>query len=421
MNVLGHLVFLLLYCAAAAGIVVFVPDLQFGVSQEQALVMAGFCVLGGGLLHQVLAAAARRRYHAGQIAALRRAYGYLEDELTWTRREVKAVREALEAVAGSSKAAQGTAVVDDVVTEVNVLESLVERLAARKQAIAQPAAAAAGTVLAIGDPAVRPSVRAPIPVGRAVEPQDPANDAAVLDAVRAALRDDRIDLVLQPIVSLPQRKHRFYECFSRLRADDGTVLVPEQYIAIAEESGLITAIDNMLLFRCIQLLRKVRHRNQALGFFCNLSPHTLGDEDFFGDFVEFLEANDELAPNLIFEIAQDDLEQHGPAERRHLDRLAILGCHFSMDRVQSLEVDPQALAQRQIRFIKFDAGALAQQSTVAKLNKLRDLMADLDAHRIDVIAEKIEDEKTLLEVLDFEIDFGQGYLFGEPRPAGSSD
>ena len=102
------------------------------------------------------------------------------------------------------------------------------------------------------------------------------------------------------------------------------MLLPEQYIGLAEREGLVTAIDNMLLLRCIQLLRKVQRKKPKLGFFCNVSPRTLGDEDFFGDFLGFLEQNDELAPNLVFEFAQGDFARHGKTENRHIDRLAML-------------------------------------------------------------------------------------------------
>ncbi|MSO89425.1 MAG: EAL domain-containing protein [Rhodospirillaceae bacterium] len=47
--------------------------------------------------------------------------------------------------------------------------------------------------------------------------------------------------------------------------------------------------------------------------------------------------------------------------------------------------------------------------------KVLALKAALDRHGIDLIVEKVESEKTLVELLDFQIDFGQGYLFGEPR------
>ena len=58
--------------------------------------------------------------------------------------------------------------------------------------------------------------------------------AALLDTVRGALAENRIDLYLQPIVSLPQRRTVFYESFSRLRDETGRVMMPSEYLAVAE-------------------------------------------------------------------------------------------------------------------------------------------------------------------------------------------
>src|SRR3546814_16197386 len=77
------------------------------------------------------------------------------------------------------------------------------------------------------------------------------DESAVLEIARQALRDDRIDLVLQPIVLLPQRKRRYYECFSRLRHAYGEMILPAKYIAVAEREGIVSAIDHMLVVRCL--------------------------------------------------------------------------------------------------------------------------------------------------------------------------
>jgi cyclic-di-GMP phosphodiesterase TipF (flagellum assembly factor) len=87
-----------------------------------------------------------------------------------------------------------------------------------------------------------------------------ADEATVLEIVREGLRNNRVDLFVQPVVSLPQRKHRHYECFSRIRAADGAMITPEQYLAIAEREGLIGAIDNMLLFRSLAEAVGADHR-----------------------------------------------------------------------------------------------------------------------------------------------------------------
>ena len=52
----------------------------------------------------------------------------------------------------------------------------------------------------------------------------------MLEIIRRALEENRVDLYLQPVVSLPQRKLRFYEALSRLRSEDGAIIMPAQYI-----------------------------------------------------------------------------------------------------------------------------------------------------------------------------------------------
>jgi cyclic-di-GMP phosphodiesterase TipF (flagellum assembly factor) len=89
-----------------------------------------------------------------------------------------------------------------------------------------------------------------------------------------------------------------------------------------------------------------------------------------------------------------------------------------MDQVTDLDVDATALGERQFRFIKVDAQRLLQASRdeSAPVDPRR-FKAALERNHIDLVVERIESEQTLLELLDYPIDFGQGYLFGEPRQA----
>jgi cyclic-di-GMP phosphodiesterase TipF (flagellum assembly factor) len=70
------------------------------------------------------------------------------------------------------------------------------------------------------------------------------------------------------------------------------------------------------------------------------------------------------------------------------------------------------LASRHIRFIKIEIDRLLSG---AQLD--HGLLRALRRHRIDLIVEKVEDESRLIDLLDYEIDYGQGYLFGAPRLA----
>ncbi|MDF1748532.1 MAG: EAL domain-containing protein [Alphaproteobacteria bacterium] len=252
----------------------------------------------------------------------------------------------------------------------------------------------------------------------------PAEDA-MLSTIRDALKDDRVDLYLQPIVSLPQRKRRFYECFSRIRAANGEVIGPDRYIPVAKSAGLLTAIDNMLLFRCVQLLRKLRRKDFSAAFFCNIAPHTLKDREFFRDFIQYMESHSELAPNLVLEFSQSDIGPNFQGLGSDFNRLGGLGYRFSLDGVRNLDLDLDALEERHFAYIKIEAETVLSrlQKGGTPATELRALKQELDRRGIDLIVDRIETEATLVELLDFNIDFGQGYLFGEPRlskePAGA--
>ena len=237
----------------------------------------------------------------------------------------------------------------------------------------------------------------------------------ILEIVQSGLRSDRVDLYIQPIVSLPQRKIRHFECLSRIRDEDGSIILPEQYVKIAESAGLMAAVDNLLLFRCIQLVRRANINNFHGLFFCNLSKHTMHDQNFFEDFIEFLKDNKELANRLVFEVSQADFDERDSNRERLLTLLSTSGCRLALSSVTYPKVDIESLDQCQFKFIKIEAATL-QKAIVANppldLVMLRRILAN---HTMDLIVEKIESEDTLLQMLEYDIDFGQGFLFGEPK------
>ena len=339
----------------------------------------------------------------------------MEGALLEMRADLDAQRRATERALAASAEGPDRAAIDEVASEVRVLHALVAGLSAR--GATGGASAPAAAVRAGAAPGSQVQLRA---VGGKEPPRASLllDEPEILSIVRSGLREGRVDVYVQPIVSLPQRRHRFYECFSRIRDADGNVVGPDRYLGGAEREGLIGAIDNMLLFRSVQLVRRIHKANREVGIFVNISEHSLADKRFFRDFAAFVAENKELAPYLIFEFAQAHVARHGAAVMLELERLARRGFRFSMDQVTDLDLDIDALAERQFRFIKVDARRLLQaaRDEAAPLD-LRRFKASLDRHQIDLVVERIEDEQALLELLDYPIDFGQGYLFGEPRLA----
>ncbi|MFI4935035.1 MAG: EAL domain-containing protein [Caulobacterales bacterium] len=249
--------------------------------------------------------------------------------------------------------------------------------------------------------------------------------AALLETVREALAAGRVDLYLQAVVSLPQRRTQYYESFSRLRDESGRVMMPAEFLSVAEPGGLIAAIDNLLLFRCVQIVRRLAKQERKIGIFCNISLASLGDEVFFPQFMEFLAANRDLAGSLIFELGQGAYDARGSLEARSMAKLADLGFRFSLDKVTDLDLDFQDLARTDVKFVKIAAPVLLEQLEEddggLTLKSVPDLQAADFAplaarHGIELVVEKVESERQVVDVLELNISLGQGHLFGEPRP-----
>jgi len=338
-----------------------------------------------------------KRATAKEMAHLRRMHLEFETALHETRARVGELGGLIEERAGAQE--------KKIVAELKVLESLMRDFAGK---IARGAAA-------VPAPAPRPQRG---PAGAYLNTL--GDKGALLETVRASLEQNRVDLYLQPIVSLPQRKLRYYEALSRLRDHNGQIIMPAQYIQVAGAAGLMSVVDNLLLFRCVQIVRRLIQKNRDIGIFCNISGETLADREFFPQFLDYMAANRDLAGQIVFEFSQAAVLAAGAEGEKNLAALATLGFPLSMDHVESLKVDFLRLKAIGFRHIKLRASALTQEPARGMGGEASHIAAEdfkklLTRHGLNLIAERVEDEKTVVQLLDYAVDYAQGYLFGEPR------
>lgn len=355
--------------------------------------------LGFGLLlaavgvHLLVVAQARRNMAEEEVLALRAQHMALRDR-------IGAIEDRLDRLERSTGRSTG------MIEELKALQQLLARVADRRDwQAARPEAASRAATLDHDDGATAASTAG-------------EGGAATLDVLRAALEENRVEIYLQPIVRLPQRKPALFEAYSRLRAEDGTEIMAEAYLPVAEAAGLIATIDNLLLLRCVQLVRRNQHRRDNPTVLVNISPHSLNDAAFFTDFIDYMLFNRELSETLVFEFPAAEFLDLAPETEADLARLAEAGFRFSLDRVQWWPIDPGQFAGRHVGYLKLDAATLQEDYAGDDGPKrFRSLQAAFEQQGIALVAEKIEAEDQLLDLLDLGIDYGQGYLFGEPmRP-----
>ncbi len=343
--------------------------------------------------------------------ALRQEIERLKDAQKLLAEHLESTQAALEGLADTLQE-EAAAKTETLTGEVRMLEDLVERMGETLEARLTLARSGLGGGFA------------PAGSGGGGFARPDHQTAALLETVRDALAHNRVDLYLQPVVSLPQRRTVFYESFSRLRDDGGRVMMPAEYLSVAEPEGLVSAIDNLLLFRCVQIVRRLAKSDRKVGIFCNIALGSLGDEVFFPQFLEFLSQNRDLGGALIFELGQKAFAERGSVEARNMAKLADLGFRFSLDKVTDLDLDFADLSRADVKFVKISADVLLDQLLEVggrmALKSMRDLQAsDFAAltrrYGVEVIAEKVEAERQVIDILELDVGYGQGHLFGEPR------
>ncbi|WP_372706655.1 EAL domain-containing protein [Brevundimonas sp.] len=385
----GFLVFGYLFLALTVGAFIWRAGLGTGAGAAGAIATLGLLVA----VHAWLTGRTERAALKKEIDQVREAHRLLADAMESTQGALTELAQAIETGTLSST--------EQLSGEVRMLETLIQQMS---ESIDQRVSEA--------------------PPASPFEARHRQQSNVLLQTIHAALAENRVDLYLQPVVSLPQRRTIFYESFTRLRAADDRVMMPAEYLSVAEGEGLVPAIDNLLLFRCAQIVRRLARQDRKVGVFCNVALSSLGDETFFPQFLDFLSENRDLNQALIFELGQATFDARGAIEARNMAKLADLGFRFSIDKVQTLDLDFADLQRSDVKFMKVSADLLIETlldtDAASALPSLRDISAADFAgltrrYGIELIAEKCETERQIVDILELDVGMGQGHLFGEPR------
>lgn len=394
MPAIGHIMLALAYLTASAfGGVALYQQLQ--VTAEFSAIIGGGAALGMLQMHALLARGGMDRDFNDRLKKLKDEIRKLSVRLTSSEDHAHEIRQHVDRELSERRSA--------LVSEMRSLEDIIGRLSRNFDTRLHDVRSSTGDHTIDG--------------------------GAALDAVRDALRENRVDLHLQPIVNLPQRRVCFYEGFTRLRHADGKLIMPSEFLAAAERANLMGTIDNMLLFRCVQIVRRLSERDRRIGVFCNVALTSLEDENFFPSFLEFMRENRDLAGSMIFEFGVKAFTHRSDIASRNMAKLRDLGFRYSLDKGDGLAFDLPDLQSAGVRFVKVNGDRLLEELTPGGERPLSSITRDIapedvpavfTRYGVDLIAEKVESEKSVIELLEFDIPFGQGHVFGAPRPIKGS-
>ncbi|QWC56946.1 EAL domain-containing protein [Erythrobacter sp. 3-20A1M] len=237
--------------------------------------------------------------------------------------------------------------------------------------------------------------------------------------LRDALRSGRIEPFYQPLVRLEDGRIIGYEVLARWRLDDGSLRMPDDFIAVAEEAGLISNLFYALLERAAA---DVRQWPADLIFAVNLSPVQFGDAWLIERVLQILTEAGVAPGRLEIEITENALVTDIELACDIIRRFKRQGIKIALDDFGTGYSSLRHLGELEFDKLKIDRSFIANlQSSESSRTIVRTITAMAHNLGLQVTVEGIENAESARSVIDFGCDIGQGYLYGRPASEARLD
>ncbi len=233
--------------------------------------------------------------------------------------------------------------------------------------------------------------------------------------IRAALKQNRLQLLFQPIVSITGDNRKNYEVFVRMQDEEGNTLLPKEFLPAAENCGLMGAVDRWILAHAIKSGVEKQRSGSPVVTFVKLSNASLHDEKFLpwlGDLLKALKC----APNsLVISVSEGIASNNIKALQALLNGLQSLQVSLALDHVGTTEHYEKLVQQCKAAFLKVDSSIICNLGNSKEVQeKVKGITALAAEGNKKVIASGVEDPHALAAIYSTGVDYIQGYFLQEP-------
>lgn len=238
--------------------------------------------------------------------------------------------------------------------------------------------------------------------------------------LRQALQNNEFELNFQPKYNLLSKEIIGAEILLRWESKILGFTSPNEFIPVAERSGLIMEIGNWVLNKsCEQIaLWKEQFKNSNLSFSINISPIQLANNQFLNSIKKTLSNLDFTASNLEFEITENILMSESNEINHVLNSISALGIKISLDDFGKGYSSLNRLRTLPIDTLKIDKNFISDIQNGSEKVVIVDIIIKLAQELgMSIIAEGIETTTQLEYLVSKQCYYGQGFLLSQPISA----
>jgi len=239
---------------------------------------------------------------------------------------------------------------------------------------------------------------------------------ALETSLRHALKRDEFTLHYQPMVDLETWRITTAEALVRWRHPQLGLIMPDIFIPLLEESGLITRVGEQILRRaCADISNWLEQGLKPPAISVNLSPRQFDQTESIETVIGILNENSHCLSYISIEITETTLMKNADRANRILERLKAMGIHIAVDDFGTGYSSLAYLSCFPIDTLKIDRSFVSSITTSKNTAAITRSVIDL-AHNLGLkaLAEGVETEEQLAFLREHGCNMGQGYLFSKP-------
>lgn len=241
----------------------------------------------------------------------------------------------------------------------------------------------------------------------------------LMNALRSGIEAQALQVYYQPIISLANRQIEGFEALVRWNHPQYGLLSPDQFIPVAEETGVILSLDLAVLeMACGQLsILRQRFPNRSLTISVNFSGKQLSRPDLVERIDQIIAKANVDTVGIKLEITESSIMQNNAIAMEQLQQLKARHIQLSIDDFGTGYSSLSYLQHLPVDILKIDRSFIDSIEQNATNLKIVETIASLShSLNLKVVAEGIETLKQLATLTDLNCEYGQGYLFSKPIP-----
>lgn len=232
--------------------------------------------------------------------------------------------------------------------------------------------------------------------------------------LRRAIDSNQIECWIQPKMDCALNLCSA-EVLVRWRKDDGTLVFPDQFIPLAESSGLMAALGDVIIEQTASMLTTLHQLDSDMSLAMNVSPAQFLKDSFATKLVDTFAKHDAPLSNLIIEITENLLISDSMDVNDKVEALTRQGVTFSIDDFGTGYSNLKRIQDISLSELKIDKSFTWQcEDGGSGVELVRAMIALAKSMKLHVVAEGVETAEQVRILLAMGVDFLQGYYFDKP-------